>query len=95
MASALMNQDNHDENGERRRRAQRYYDLPQWKREYIEGLQPSDIEDDQAIRQLFRDSRAVKRFWKLAAILIFSAFAFATSLGEYVVKFVAMIRGKP
>lgn len=91
-----MDGDPHNEEGEQRSRVQRYYDLPRWKRDYIERLQPRDVEDDEAIRQLYRDSRALKRFWKLTLISAISLFTFfASGLGEYIVKLLSLIPKKP
>lgn len=73
----------------------RYVDLPPKTREWLDNLRPRDIEDYEAAIKLYRDSQTLKRFWKWAALIIISGFAFATQISEYLVKVLALVRGKP
>lgn len=64
----------------------RYAQLPEPTRQWLEGLRPEDIQDLNEGRKLLHSTRTLGRFGKWLAITVFSIFLVISQTGEALQK---------
>lgn len=75
------------------RAAERYSQLPEGTRKWLELLRDEDIRELKEATRFYRNAKTVGKFWRWALITVFGAFITAVTFGEKFMEFVNWIRG--
>lgn len=71
----------------------KYSDLPEWVREFLEGLSKAEVDDLTKAVALYRSIKTVGVFTKWLIISIIGAFVGMASFGEAVMKLLGLAKG--
>lgn len=75
-----------------RRAAEKYADLPDATRRWLESLREDDVTDLKEAQKLYRRLQAITWFWKWVFLTALAVFAAATQLGEHIVSIISWLK---